>query len=141
MTLRLIPAVHRATHRIGLLLEQPPRLGVTQGEAHILAHLEGAGPSTVAQLHRGLAHKRSTLTSILDRLAHRGLVRREISPHDRRGFIIRLTPRGAKLAGRVYKRLAELESAILKTAGERQLRAFDRVVSAIEARAMRAGCD
>lgn len=139
MPLRLIPAIHRATHRIGLLLQQPPHLGVNQGEAHILAHLEAAGPSTVAQLHRAFAHKRSTLTSILDRLEQRGLVRREISPRDRRSFIIRLTPQGGKLAGRVYKRLADLEAAVLKTTGQGQLRGFDRVVGAIETRASGAG--
>jgi|SRR5579859_2792933 len=138
MTLRLIPAIHRAAHRIGLLLEQPPHLGVTQGEAHILAHLEAAGPSTVARLHYAFAHKRSTLTSILDRLDARGLVRREISSRDRRSFVIRLTPEGKKLAGRAYRRLATFEAVILKTAGGRQLRGFDAVVTAIEARAMAA---
>lgn len=132
MTLRLIPAIHRAAHRIGLLLEHPPHLGVTQGEAHILAHLAAAGPSSVAHLHRAFAHKRSTLTSILDRLERRGLVRRVINPLDRRSFLIRLTPQGGKLARRVHRRLASLEAAILKAAGERQLRGFDRVVAAIE---------
>jgi DNA-binding MarR family transcriptional regulator len=137
MTLRLIPAIHRAAHSIALLLEQPPHLGVTQGEAHILAHLEGAGPSTVAQLHRAFAHKRSTLTSILDRLEGRGLIGREISPLDRRGFVIRLTPRGKKLARRVYRRLASFESGVLKAARRPKLREFDAVMMAIEARCRR----
>jgi hypothetical protein len=41
---------------------------LSQGEAHILALLAHSSPANIADLHRGLAHKRSTLTSILDRL-------------------------------------------------------------------------
>ena len=41
----------------------------------ILALLATSGPATIAALHRGLAHKRSTLTSILDRLTVRGFVK------------------------------------------------------------------
>src|ERR1700736_3866128 len=71
MPLRLVHPVHRATHRIGLYLDDLRERGLTQGEAHILALLAHSAPAKVADLHRGLAHKRSTLTSILDRLANR----------------------------------------------------------------------
>ena len=77
MSLRLVPPIHRATHRIGLFLADLRDEGLSQGEAHILALLATAAPSTIAALHRGLAHKRSTLTSILDRLEQRGLITRE----------------------------------------------------------------
>jgi DNA-binding MarR family transcriptional regulator len=73
MRLTLIPAIHRATHRIGLYLELLRDHHLAQGEAHILAHLAQSGPATVGALHEALAHKRSTLTSILDRLVERGL--------------------------------------------------------------------
>jgi len=65
--LRLVPPIHRATHRIGLYLADLRDEALSQGEAHILALLATAGASTIAELHRGLSHKRSTLTSILDR--------------------------------------------------------------------------
>jgi DNA-binding MarR family transcriptional regulator len=68
MALRLVPPIHRATHRIGLYLADLREHGLSQGEAHILAHLATSAPATIADLHAGLAHKRSTLTSILDRL-------------------------------------------------------------------------
>jgi len=74
MPLRLVPPIHRATHRVGLYLADLRDDGLSQGEAHILALLATAAPATIAELHRGLAHKRSTLTSILDRLAERGFV-------------------------------------------------------------------
>src|SRR5260221_459753 len=71
MSLRLVPHIHRATHRIGLYLAHLREDGLSQGEAHILALLASSGPATIAELHRGLAHKRSTLTSILGRRADR----------------------------------------------------------------------
>src|ERR1700694_3634380 len=100
MPLRLVPPIHRATHRIGLYLADLRDDGLSQGEAHILALLATAGPSTIAELHRGLAHKRSTLTSILDRLAERGFVTREVGAADRRTFIIKTTTQGRQAAQR-----------------------------------------
>src|SRR5438046_5917232 len=72
MPLRFIPPIHRATHRIGLYLADLGEFGLSQGEAHILAHLAISGATTMAHLHRSLAHNRSTLTSILARLAAPG---------------------------------------------------------------------
>ena len=98
MPLRLVHPVHRATHRIGLYLDDLRERGLTQGEAHILGLLAHSGPANVAELHRGLAHKRSTLTSILDRLAKRGLITRAVGETDRRTFVVRPTAKGRKLA-------------------------------------------
>ena len=113
MPLRLIPAIHRATHQIGLYLDRFEDLGVTQAEAHILAHLAASGDTTVADLHRAFGHKRSTLTSILDRLVARMLVTREVSEADRRSFVVRLTRTGTPLASTVLDRLSTLERRAL----------------------------
>ncbi|SRR5258706_5496404 len=113
MALRLIPAVHRATHQIGLSLERARALEVNQAEAHLLAHLAEHGDATIARLHQAFGHKRSTLTSILDRLADRGLVTRETDAADRRSFVVRLTPRGVKRARLVATHLAALERQAL----------------------------
>src|SRR5258708_20493390 len=109
--LRLIPEVHRATHRIGIFLDS---LGITQGEGHILSHLAASGDSTTAELHRALAHRRSTLTSILDRLAERKFITRESDPNDRRSFIIRLSTKGQTVAARVHRELARIAECALK---------------------------
>src|SRR6185295_612668 len=100
MPLRLVPPIHRATHRIGLYLAGLKDEALSQGEAHILALLATSGPATIADLHRGLAHKRSTLTSILDRLAARGFVTRAVGAADRRTFVIAPTAKGASIARR-----------------------------------------
>jgi DNA-binding MarR family transcriptional regulator len=131
-TLRLVPSIHRATHRIGLYLADLRDDGLSQGEAHILALLATAAPATIADLHRGLAHKRSTLTSILDRLTARGLVTRGVGVSDRRTFVITPTAKGRRAASRVHRHLADLEQAVGRRVTADDLHAFMKVVSAVE---------
>ena len=132
MTLRFVPAIHRATHRIGLSLASLRAHGLSQGEAHILAHLAGDGPATVGDLHTGLSHKRSTLTSILDRLAARGLITRTASTTDRRTFIIATTPKGRALAARVRQHFDAIETAVSRRVTPAEARTFLKVLAAVE---------
>jgi DNA-binding MarR family transcriptional regulator len=108
---------------------------LTQGEAHILALLADSSPATVADLHRGLAHKRSTLTSILDRLAARGLITRKVGESDRRTFVVALTTKGRKLAQRVSRYLVELERRVRGQVSRADVKGFKRVVTALEQKA------
>ena len=132
MPLHLIHPIHRATHRIGLYLDQLRESDLSQGEAHILALLADSSPAHVSDLHRGLAHKRSTLTSILDRLTARGLIRRNVSNQDRRSFVIILTAKGRKLARRVSRHLSGLERAVARRVSVTEMKGFENVVSALE---------
>ena len=132
MPLRLVHPVHRATHRIGLYLDDLRERGLTQGEAHILALLAHSSPAEVGDLHRGLAHKRSTLTSILDRLAKRGLITRKVGTTDRRTFVVRLTAKGQKLARRVNRHLIALERAVVNRVSRGDVKGFDKVIAALE---------
>ena len=127
--LRLIPEVHRATHRIGIFLDS---LGITQGEGHILSHLAAAGDSTIAELHRALAHRRSTLTSILDRLAERQFITRESDPNDRRSFIVRLSKKGKTVAAQVHRELERIEESALKGVTGNQFRSVVKILHAFE---------
>jgi DNA-binding MarR family transcriptional regulator len=137
MPLHFVHPVHRATHRIGLYLDDLRERGLTQGEAHILALLAHSAPAKVADLHRGLAHKRSTLTSILDRLANRGLITREVGKKDRRTFVIMLTAKGRKLARRVSRHLSDLERAVVRRVSAADIKGFNKVVAALEQEAHR----
>lgn len=137
MPLRLVPPIHRATHRIGLYLADLRDDGLSQGEAHILALLATSGPATIADLHRGLAHKRSTLTSILDRLAGRGFITREVGANDRRTFLITPTARGRRAAARVHQHLIELEQAVGRRITSADVRGFKAVLAAVEEEAHR----
>ena len=124
--------MHRATHRIGLYLDDLHERGLTQGEAHVLALLSGSETVGVADLHRGLAHKRSTLTSILDRLAKRGLITRAVGDRDRRTFVVSLTSKGRKLAKRVSSHLSALERAVAECVSAADIRGFSNVIGALE---------
>ena len=135
MSLRLVPPVHRATHRIGLYLARLHDDGLSQGEAHILALLAIKAPATIAELHRGLAHKRSTLTSILDRLSDRGFITRTVGKTDRRTFVIAPTARGRLAAQRVLRHLAALERAVERQVSDADVAAFLKVIAALETEA------
>jgi DNA-binding MarR family transcriptional regulator len=137
MPLRLVPHIHRATHRIGLYLADLREFGLSQGEAHILAQLAASSPATITDLHRGLAHKRSTLTSILDRLVDRGFVTRDVGPSDRRTFVITPTAKGRRVARQVHDHLTDLERAIARRVTTADIRGFLNVIAAVEAEAHR----
>jgi DNA-binding MarR family transcriptional regulator len=128
----LIPALHRATHRVGLhLQERGP--GVTQGEAHLLAHLhESDGESSVAGLHRAWGHKRSTLTDIVDRLEKQGLARRSVAAEDRRSVLVHLTAKGRRVAAAAHRELAALERDVLARVDSGARLGFDALTAAFE---------
>jgi DNA-binding MarR family transcriptional regulator len=131
MRLELIFSIHRATHRIGLYIQRhAPDL--TQAEAHILCHLHEFGDSALSDLHRAFAHKRSTLTSVLDRLDARELVTRESSQKDRRSFVVRLTPSGKKKAAKIHRQLESLEARVLRANDRRAVEAFGQVIRNLE---------
>jgi DNA-binding MarR family transcriptional regulator len=133
--LRLIPEIHRATHRIGIFLDS---LEITQGEGHILSHLAASGDTSIAELHRALAHRRSTLTSILDRLAERQYISRESDPKDRRSFIVRLSTKGKTVATRVHRELARIEGSALKGVTGHEFQSVVKVLQTLEKTADRA---
>lgn len=137
MPLRFVHPVHRATHRIGLYLDALREPGLTQGEAHILALLAHCYSANVSDLHRGLAHKRSTLTSILDRLAKRGLITRQVGKTDRRTFLVTLTTKGRKVARRVSRHLSDLEQNVVRRVSAADIKGFNNVVAALEQEAHR----
>ena len=136
MALILIPQIHRTTHQIGLYIERSG-LGLNQGEAHLLAHLGAAGDSSVGELHKAFAHKRSTLTSYLDRLAERRLIRREVRAEDRRSFIVSLTPAGKAVARKILRHLEALEKTALRGGRSAKSKAFTDVIGAVEEAATR----
>lgn len=113
LTLELIPNIHRATHAIGLALAADPALDVTQAEAHVLAHLHETGEARISELHARFGHRRSTLTSVLDRLEQRKLIERSTDPDDRRSFIVTPTGRGRTTAAQVHRALSAIEHEAL----------------------------
>jgi len=128
----IVGTVERATHLAAVYLDDTVgELGITQGEAHVLAQLAVEGQSTIGALHEEFGLKRSTLTNIIDRLEQRGFVRRLINRDDRRSFIIRLTASGRRSADRVAAALNELEQDVLARISARDLRGLETTVGAL----------
>lgn len=129
----IIPALERTTHLIGLWVERAvPGLRLTQAEAHVLAHLARHAPCSINDLHHGFGHRRSTLTSLLDRMEARGWVRREAHPTSRRLVLVMLTDTGREIAERVSAALGDLEDRVYACAGDADLAAFRRVLQAMD---------
>jgi len=126
--------IERGAHLIGTYLEPTVSdLGITQGEAHVLAELHDGGPTAIAILHHEFGHKRSTLTNVLDRLERRKLVSRKLNPADRRSFVVHLTSSGKLAANRVTRALRELEREVVRRVEKSDLTGVDRVISTLEA--------
>ena len=136
MALRLIAQLHKATHQVGLYIHRElSEIAISQAEAHVLSFLSARGPCSIADVHHSFGHRRSTLTSILNRLEDRGLIAREIHPDDRRSYLLRLTREGRPLASKARRTLERLEAGALSGVSEQQVAAFITVVEAIQAAA------
>jgi len=73
------------------------RLGVTNGQFSLMMSLNRPKPPGMTAVASFLAMDRTTLTAALKPLERRGLVRISTDPADRRGRLMRLTPRGRRL--------------------------------------------
>ena len=136
MPLRLIAHLHKATHQVGLYIHRElSEIAISQAEAHVLSFLSAHGPCSIADVHHSFGHRRSTLTSILNRLEDRGLIAREVHPDDRRSYLLRLTRQGRPPASRARRTLERLEAAALAGVSEQQVAAFIAVIEAIQAAA------
>ena len=131
----MILELQRATHAAGVRLEELlADAGLSQGEAHVVALLADGAPHTVGEVQRGLGHRPSTLSGILDRLESRGLIQRSLNDADRRSFLIRLTRSGLVAARKVVAALREIEATALEHVPARDLTGFHAVAKALAER-------
>ena len=129
----IVPALERATHAVALWVERSFHdLRLTQAEAHVLAYLALHPHCSINDLHRGFGHKRSTLTSLLDRLEARGWIRRAAHPTSRRLVLVHLTAAGREVGERVSAALRALEDGVIARSGGTDTAAFLRVLRALE---------
>lgn len=130
---QLVPALEHVTHAIGLWVERTFRdVGLTQAEAHVLAYLARHPDATINDLHTSFGHKRSTLTSILDRLEARGWLRRMPHPTSRRLVAVALTKDGQAIGERVSEALRAVEEHARARMGDAAVADFLAVIHALE---------
>ena len=129
----LVPALEHATHAVALWIEHAfSELGLTQAEAHVLAFLAEHAPCSINDLHHSFGHKRSTLTSLLDRLESRGWIRRTAHPTSRRLVQVELTETGGPVAQQVALAMRGLQERLLARVGREDAATFVRVLRSIE---------
>jgi DNA-binding MarR family transcriptional regulator len=131
--LRYLSPIHKAVREITLFLEPKcAALGVTPAEGHLLSYLRSYAPCPITEIVRVFGIRPSTMTSILERLAERGLLRREPDPDDRRSVRVTLTAEGRTVADHINRLLRDLESRIGEGVGKRELAGFETVMGAVE---------
>src|SRR5437588_13084350 len=114
VTRHRIPALERATHAVALWIERAfADLRLTQAEAHVLVALSELAHCSINDLHHRFGHKRSTLTSLLDRLEERGWARRAAHPTSRRLVLVQLTEDGRLVAERTRLAIREIEARLM----------------------------
>jgi DNA-binding MarR family transcriptional regulator len=69
----------------------------------VLNALAEKGEMKLADLHQFLAVEKSTTTRLVDPLARQGLIRREKSAQDSRAQILKLTPQGRVVHGKIWE--------------------------------------
>lgn len=84
-------------------------LGICPSDYGILAALTESGPLPVSALGRRVQLTSGSMTTAIDRLEDKGLVRRRETPADRRARTVHLTPHGRSL---IRKAEAEHERAM-----------------------------
>ena len=89
------------------------RFGMVQSDFGVLEALLHRGPLSAKQLGAKVLLTSGSITAAVDRLAARGLVRREDHARDRRACIVQLTAAGRRLIERAFaQHRAEMEEAL-----------------------------
>jgi len=109
---RVSSAVQKVLRDSGLTLERWRILD-------LLADREGM---TMSEIAGAVVVTGPTLTRIVDDLATKALVHREVDTHDRRRVLVHLTPRGQRLRRSLGPAVAEAEAAALSALTDDQRR-------------------
>jgi MarR family transcriptional regulator, organic hydroperoxide resistance regulator len=128
----VITALHRATHASLLALStRLSQLGLTPAEQNVLAVLADGRSRSVGDLATATGTRPTTLTSVLDRLADKQLLTRQLDDADRRSFLIELTTAGREAAGTVRAAVADVERHALAGLRPAQIAGFHAVTRAL----------
>jgi len=122
--------------RIGPLLAKRQesvfgRLGLNRGEVGALSALRVAGQPhrlSPTRLARGLMLSSAGVTSRIDRLERRGLVRRLPDPDDRRGVIVELTDQGLEVVDAAVAALAITDRQLLERLDAKEITQLETIL-------------
>lgn len=104
----------RAAVRVSSAVQKVLRgSGLTLERWRILDLLAGREGMTMSDIASAVVVTGPTLTRIVDDLATKALVHREVDVHDRRRVLVHLTPRGQRLRRSLRPDVVEAEAAAL----------------------------
>ncbi len=124
LSLLLNQASYALAERLSAALEQVG-LGV-RGYCALAKAAEGK--HTQRELAELAWMDRTTMVETLDRLEEAGLVRRQMSPRDRRVRVVVVTPKGSRLLARADRVVADLYDEVLRGVSARDRQALIRVL-------------
>jgi MarR family transcriptional regulator, organic hydroperoxide resistance regulator len=127
--LALQRTTHHTLHALSAALAGE---NLNAAEINVLANLAEGGTLNVRQLSERTGTRSSTLTGLLDRLADRGFLTRELDPSDRRSFRLPLTEAGRAVAERVLAAVAHLEREAMTGLSAAQMAGFHAVLTALQ---------
>lgn len=129
--LRLLWQVHHGLQSASKRMERD--LGVT-GPQRLVVRMLGNSPGMTAGELASLLHlDPGTLSGIVGRLLRERLVRRAADPHDRRRFLLALTPQGRSLSSRREGTVEERVAGALEVLDEGNLAAAERTLQRVVA--------
>jgi DNA-binding MarR family transcriptional regulator len=129
----MVLALHRTTHHtLHALSAALAGENLNAAEINALANLAAGGTLNVRQLGERTGTRASTLTGVLDRLADRGYLTRELDPSDRRSFRLPLTEAGQAVAARVLAAVADLEREAMAGLSATRVAGFHSVLTALQ---------
>jgi DNA-binding MarR family transcriptional regulator len=131
---RILSPLFQANRQASLHIEtRLADLGISAAEGQLLAYVEARDAVPVGELVRLLGVPKSTMTSMVHRLARAGLATRRENPDDGRSFMVAVTPAGRDAAREARSRVAAFEAALLARVAPADVEALRRVVNAVTA--------
>jgi DNA-binding MarR family transcriptional regulator len=126
--------------RIGPLLAKRQeavfgRFGLNRGEVGALSALRISGPPyhlSPTRLGRGLMLSSAGITSRIDRLERRGLVRRLPDPDDRRGVLVELTEQGLEVVDAAVAAVAISDAQLLERLDAKEIADLEAILRKLQ---------
>jgi DNA-binding MarR family transcriptional regulator len=109
---------------VAIFLDECAAEAITPVQHSVLATLDQSGAIDQATLSRAVALDRTSVADIVTRLERRRLLKRHISPNDRRMVISELTNQGRALLSRLEAASARAHERTISALGERERALF-----------------
>ena len=115
--------------------------GLTIGQPKILDYLSRHNGSNQKEIARACFLEAGSLTTILNKMEEKGLIRRQILNGNRRSFHIFMTESGKKSQKLVEEAFVEIEEAAWKDISPEEAEAFMKIYHKIYSNLSETGCE